>query len=83
MSKPSYNDQHYIAEQFIFLDTHICQMASLASQKIAALKLSYVHAAYCNSRKELYDLVKRTLLNYVTPDFVLSEESFFLGEIDN
>ena len=76
MNKPFYNDQHAIAEQFMFLDTHICQMASLAHQKINTLKLSYVHASYCNSRKELYALVKRTLLTYVTPEFVLDQEKF-------
>jgi len=83
MNKPSYNDQHFIAEQFIFLDTHLCQMASLAFQKVTALRLSYVHAAYCNNRLELYELVKRTLLNYVTADFVLAEECFFTNELDN
>jgi len=77
MNKPFYNDQHAIAEQLIFLDTHICQMAQLAHQKITTLKLSYVHAAYCNSRKELYALVKRTLLTFVTNDFVLQQEKFF------
>ena len=77
MNKPFYNDQHAIAEQLIFLDTHICQMAQLAHQKINTLKLSYVHAAYCNSRNELYALVKRTLLTYVTNDFVLDQEKFF------
>jgi len=83
MNKPFYNDQHAIAEQFIFLDTHICQMAQLANQKINTLKLSYVHAAYCNSRSELYALVKRTLLTYVTNDFVLEQEKFFETYCEN
>ena len=83
MNKPFYNDQHAIAEQLIFLDTHICQMAQLAHQKITTLKLSYVHAAYCNSRQELYALVKRTLLTFVTPDFVLTEEKFFDNYSEN
>jgi hypothetical protein len=52
-------------------------MAQLAHQKINTLKLSYVHAAYCNSRSELYALVKRTLLTYVSNDFVLDQEKFF------
>jgi len=83
MNKPFYNDQHSIAEQFMFLDTHICQMAQLAQQKIATLKLSYVNAAYCNSRKELYALVKRTLLTFVTNDFVLEKEDFFNSYCEN
>lgn len=83
MKKPFYNDQHAIAEQFMFLDTHICQMAQLAHQKITTLKLSYVHAAYCNSRKELYALVKRTLLTQVTPLFVLDQEKFFDNYSEN
>lgn len=83
MNKPFYNDQLSIAEQFIFHDTHICQMAHLAHQKVTTLKLSYVHAAYCNSRKELYELVKKSLLNYVTTDFVLEQEQFFDKEMNN
>ena len=83
MNKPLYNDQSVIAEQFFFVDTHICQMSSLAFQKIRTLKLSYVHAAYCSSRHELYELVKRTLLNYVTADFVLAEEGFFDNAMEN
>ena len=83
MKKPFYNDQHAIAEQFIFLDTHICQMAQLAHQKITTLKLSYVHAAYCNSRKELFALVQRTLLTYVNSDFVLEQEKFFENYSEN
>ena len=83
MKKPFYNDQHAIAEQFIFLDTHICQMAQLAHQKITTLKLSYVHAAYCNSRQELFALVKRTLLTYVNSDFVLEQEKFFENYSEN
>jgi hypothetical protein len=83
MNKPLYNDQHSIAEQFIFIDTHICQMSHLAFQKIHTLKLSYVNAAYCSSRKELYELVKRSLLNYVSADFVLAEEEFFEKELNN
>ena len=83
MNKPFYNDQHAIAEQLIFLDTHICQMAHLAHQKITTLKLSYAHAAYCNSRKELYALVKRTLLTYVNADFILDQEKFFENYSEN
>jgi hypothetical protein len=83
MSQPYYNDQLSIAEQFMFLDTHICHMASLASQKINTLKLSYVRSAYAASRKELYDLVNRSLLNYVTSDYVLCEEGFYIFEKEN
>jgi hypothetical protein len=83
MKKPFYDDTLAIAEQFIFLDNHICQLAHLSSQKITALKLSYVHASYCSSHKEIYALVKKSLLNFVTPDFVLAEEKFFEDFIDN
>ncbi len=55
----------------------------MAHQKITTLKLSYVHAAYCNSRKELFALVKRTLLTYVNPDFVLEQEKFFENYSEN
>jgi deoxyadenosine/deoxycytidine kinase len=83
MKQPFYNDQLAIAEQFIFIDTHICQMAQLAHQKINTLKLSYYHAAYCNNHNEIYELVKRSLLNFVTADFVLAEEKFLDNELDN
>ena len=83
MKKLYYDDTRSIAEQFQLLDTHICQLAQLSFQKITALKLSYVHASYSVSHKEIYQLVKRSLLHYVTPDFVLAEQCFIDDYIDN
>jgi hypothetical protein len=72
-----YNDQSYIAEQFMFVDNHTNQLSQLAIHKINSLKLSAIHAAFCYNRQELYDLVKRSLLNYVTPYSILCKEGFF------
>ena len=77
------SEQLFIAERFIFLDDHISQVSKLAFQKIRSLKLAFLHAAYCKNQQELLELVKKSLLNYVTPDFVLSEEGFFESEIEN
>lgn len=83
MNKLFPNDQRSIAEECIFIDTHNCQVANLAYRKIATLKLSYYHAAFNNSQYELYELVKRSLLNYISPDKVLCREGFFENEIEN
>jgi hypothetical protein len=72
-----YNDQSYIAEQFMFVDNHTNQLSQLAIHKINSLKLSAIHAAFCYNRQELYDLVKRSLLNFVTPYSILCKEGFF------
>lgn len=81
---PSFqSDQLFIAERFIFLDDHTRQLSKLAFQKIRSLKLAFLHAAYCKNQNELLDMVKKSLLNYVTPGFVLCEEGFFEGEMDN
>lgn len=77
MEKIYYNDQNYIAEQFLFIDNHTNQLSQLAIHKINSLKLSAIHAAFCYNRQELYDLVKRSLLNYVTPYSILCKEGFF------
>ncbi len=83
MRKPFYNDQYFIAEQFMFVDMHTTQMAQIANQKINTLKLSYISAAYSKGRDEIFDLIKKSLMSYVSPDFVLYNEGFFNKEIDN
>jgi hypothetical protein len=80
-SNPS--DQLFIAERFIFIDDHTLQLSKLAIQKIKSLKLAFLHAAYCKNQQELFDMVKKSLLNYVTPGFVLCEEGFFESEMEN
>jgi hypothetical protein len=77
MPQVYYNDQSYIAEQFMFIHNHTNQLTQLAIHKINSLKLSAIHAAFCYNRQELYDLVKRSLLNYVTPYSILCKEGFF------
>lgn len=74
--RPLYNDTHSIAEEIIFMDTHICQMAQLAHQKIRTYKLSLVEAAYKPNHDALYELVKKSLFSYVTPAHVLNELKF-------
>ncbi len=78
-----HNDQVYIAEQFMFTDNHTHQLSQLAIHKINSLRLSAIHAAFCYNRQELYDLVKRSLLNYVTPYSILCKEGFFENLQDN
>ncbi|HVZ57315.1 MAG TPA: hypothetical protein VG870_11695 [Chitinophagaceae bacterium] len=73
---PYFNDQRYIAEQFLFLDNHVNQLAQLAMHKINSLRLSSIHAAFCYNREELYDLVRKSLLNFVSADTVLQQEGF-------
>jgi hypothetical protein len=81
---PSFqNQQLHIAQDFLFTDTHTSELASLAYQKIKSLKLASIHSAFCKNHQELYDMVRKSLLNYVTPEFVLSEEGFFLAETEN
>jgi len=77
MENVYYNDQSYIAEQFMFIDNHTNQLSQLAIHKINSLRLSAIHAAFCYNRQELYDLVKRSLLNFVTPYSILCKEGFF------
>jgi hypothetical protein len=74
------NDQLYIAEQFMFSDNHTLQLSQLAYHKINSLKLSAINAAFCYNRDELYDLVKKSLFNFVMPDEVLYTEGFFDNE---
>lgn len=77
------DDRRSIAEQLIFLDTHLCQLAAMAHQKIHTFKLSLVHVAYIPSHESLNDLIKRTILTYVTCDYVLTQERFFDKDLAN
>lgn len=78
-----FDDQRYIAEQFLFIDNHVNQLAQLAMHKINSLKLSSIHAAFCYNREELYDLVKKSLLNFVPAVSILQDEGFFDSNLQN
>ncbi|MEI9944772.1 MAG: hypothetical protein WDN26_11185 [Chitinophagaceae bacterium] len=77
------SDQAHIAEEFHFIDDHTAENARLAFYKINSYKLSLINKAYCASKEELQQIIKKTLLNYVSPDVVLFNERFFEGELDN
>ena len=77
------NNQQQIAQDFIFTDVYTTEVAQLAVQKIKSLKLAGIHSAFCKNQQELYNMVKKSLLNYVPPEFILCEEGFFLAEIEN
>ena len=77
------NDQAHIAEEFQFIDDHINQTAQLAFLKINSYKLSLINAAFCMSREDLAGIIKSSLLNYTSPQTVLSDQGFFNGVIYN
>ena len=77
------NDQQQIAQDFIFTDVYTIEVAQLAFQKIKSLKLAGIHSAFCKNQQELYDMVKKSLLNFVPAEFILCEEGFFTAEIEN
>ena len=78
-----HNDQQIIAQDFLFTDVYTTEISQLAFQKIKSLKLAGIHSAFCKNQQELYDMVKKSLLNYVSAESVLCEEGFFLAEIEN
>lgn len=83
MNNSVHNDQLYLAERFLFIDHHTEQVALLAFHKINSYKLAMQNAAFCQSRSELADMVKNSLLNYISSTDVLWEEGFFISEIEN
>ncbi|HUR66315.1 MAG TPA: hypothetical protein VMZ03_08170 [Chitinophagaceae bacterium] len=83
MKQPYCNDQAYIAEAFHLDEDYISQMARLASFKINSYKLSLIQASFCQTRDELEQNIKSTLLNYADTTAILSELGFFSEEIDN
>jgi hypothetical protein len=83
MNQTWHNDQLYLAERFLFVDFHTSQLSQLAIHKINSLRLAARHASYCKTHVELKELVNKTLLNRISPYFVLHEEGFFLGEVKN
>lgn len=80
---PYHNDQAHIAEQFHFVDDNTSETARLAFYKINSYKLSLTNKAYCASKEELQLIIKKTLLNYVSPDVILFNESFYDTHCDN
>jgi len=83
MNKPYYNDQAYIAQSFRLTDDFTRERAKLAYFKINSYKLSLINSAFCITRDELTDIIKKSLLNYIAPSMVLCDMEFFSAEVDN
>jgi hypothetical protein len=83
MHHPYHNDQAHIAEQFHFIEDHTRETSRLAYYKINSYKLALTNASYCASKDELQQIINNTLLNYVTPHAVLSNECFFEVHVAN
>ena len=83
MNQPYYNDQAYIAESFHLAEDYTAQTARLACFKINSYKLSLIKSSFSNSRDELMDSLKSSLLNYTDPGIILADLGFFQSEYDN
>jgi uncharacterized NAD(P)/FAD-binding protein YdhS len=83
MKETWHNDQLYLAERFLFGDFHTAQLSQLAIHKINSLRLAGRHSAFCRTHDEWKDLIMKTLLNYISPHFILEEEGFFEDELSN
>jgi hypothetical protein len=78
-----YNDQAYIAGSFHLAEDYTAQTARLAFFKINSYKLSLIKSTFSNSREELKDNLKSSLLNYTDPGIILADLGFFQSEYDN
>ena len=83
MKQPIYNDQAFIAEQFMLTEDHTRQTARLAFFKISSYKLSLINSSFCMSRTEFTGIIKSSLLNYTNPGIILADMGFFSSEFEN
>jgi hypothetical protein len=83
MTPPIYNDQAYIAEGFHLAEDFTSQTARLAYFKINSYKLSLLKHSFMNTRKELRDNIKCSLMNYTQPAIILADLGFFKSEFEN
>lgn len=83
MNHPFYNDQAYIAENFLMAEDFTDQTARLAFFKINSYKLSLIKMSFAQSRQELKKNLNNSLLNYTDPGIILADLGFFQSEYDN
>ena len=83
MNHPYYSDQAYIAESFSLEDDYIAQNARLAFFKINSYKLTLIKSAFSKSKEELHENIKKSLLNYTSPEIILADLGFFGSETEN
>jgi hypothetical protein len=83
MTHPFYNDQAYIAESFYMIDDFTAQTARLAFFKVNSYKLSLIKSSFAQTRSELKENIKSSLLNYTSPAIILADLGFFKSEYDN
>ena len=78
------NEQDYLAEKFMILEYHITHASKIALLKIQswkfAMKTPEVGDRY---QKAAEDMVKQSLLNFVSNTHVLSEEGFYFRPVAN
>ena len=78
------NEQDYLAEKFMILEYHITHASKIALLKIQswkfAMKTPEVGARY---QKAAEDMVRQSLLSFVSNSHVLSEEGFYFRPIAN
>jgi hypothetical protein len=83
MKQSFFDDHSHIAEQFMLGEEHLAQMSKLTYHKINSFKLSLSNQAFCMSKNDLGNLIKSTLLNYISPVLLLSHLGFFESEAGN
>ena len=83
MNHPFYNDQAYIAESFHLSEDFTSQTARLAFFKINSYKLSLIKMSFAQSREELRNNLRNSLLNFTPPGIILADLGFFQSESEN
>lgn len=83
MNHPFYNDQAYIAESFHMAEDFTAQTARLAFFKINSYKLSLIKMSFAQSREELRNNLRNSLLNFTAPGIILADLGFFQSESEN
>lgn len=78
------NDQDFLAEKFRINENHLVSSSKIAMLKIQSWKFAVgtpeIGAQYLESIEEV---IEKSFFNYVSPAYVLQEESFFFSPQQN
>ena len=83
MNQFLYNDQAHIAESFNLVEEFTAQTARLAFFKVNSYKLSLFKSSFMQTKTELRDNIRNSLLNYTSPGIILADLGFFQSQVDN
>lgn len=83
MNTNIHNQQSFIAEQFMRADRHLTTRSRRALMKVQSWNLTHLPGTDENFKSQVKELLKDSLLTYVSNGYVILQEGYYYTLLDN